>query len=130
MDIKDIDMDQLRAENPALLDKIVQDAVAAERQRVEDIDALTDPGYEELAEKAKAEGTSPADFMKALVAAKKAKGAEFLAQRKEETNAAKDVAGGAPQDSARTEDEQIDDIARDIAEYANSYRANGDGSMF
>ncbi len=130
MDIKDMDMEQLRAENPALLEQIMQDAVAAERQRIEDIDALTDPGYEELAQKAKAEGTTPTDFVKMLVAAKKAKGAEFLAQRKTETEPAKDIAGGAPQDSAKNEDDEIEAVAKEIAGYAMDYAGNKDESMF
>lgn len=130
MDIKDINMDQLRAENPALLEQIQQDAVAAERQRQEDIDALTDPGYEELAAKAKADGTSPADFVKQLVAAKKQKGTDFLDNRRKETAPAKDVAGGTPTDEKQKEQAEIEANAKEIAEYAKAYAGNDNEGMF
>lgn len=130
MDIKDINMDQLRAENPALLEQIRQDAVAAERQRQEDIDALTDPGYEELAAKAKADGTSPADFVKQLVAAKKQKGTDFLDNRRKETAPAKDVLGGTPNDEKQKEQAEIEANAKEIAEYAKAYAGNDNEGMF
>lgn len=130
MDIKDINMDQLRAENPALLEQIQQNAVAAERQRQDEIDALTDPGYEELAAHAKANGTSPADFMKQLVAAKKAKGAGFMAARQQETAPAQNVVGGAPADNRKTEEQEIQDNANDIAAYAKEYMGSNDATMY
>ena len=130
MDIKDINVDQLRAENPALLEQIQQTAIAAERQRQEDIDALTDPGYEELAAKAKADGTSAMDFHKQLIAAKKQKGTDFLNNRKEETAPAKDVAGGAPTDDKQTEQAEIEANAKEIAAYAAAYAGNDSEGLF
>ena len=130
MDIKDITMDQLRDENPALLEQIRQDAVAAERQRQDEIDALTDPGYEELAAKAKADGTSSADFVKQLVAAKKQKGADFMQQRKNETAPAKDVAGGSPDDGKRTDEDEIEANAKEIAAFAKAYAGSDNEGMF
>ena len=130
MDIKDINVDQLRAENPALLEQIQQAAIAAERQRQEDIDALTDPGYEELAAKAKAAGTSAMDFHKQLITAKKQKGTNFLNNRKEETSPAKDVAGGAPTDDKQTEQAEIEANAKEIAAYAKAYAGNDNEGMF
>lgn len=130
MDIKDITMDQLRDENPALLEQIRQDAVSAERQRQDEIDALTDPGYEELAAKAKANGTSSADFVKQLVAAKKQKGADFMQQRKNETAPAKDVAGGSPDDGKRTDEDEIEANAKEIAAFAKAYAGSDNEGMF
>lgn len=130
MDIKDINVDQLRAENPALLEQIQQAAIAAERQRQEDIDALTDPGYEELAAKAKADGTSAMDFHKQLIAAKKQKGADFLKNRKEETTPAKDVAGGASTDDKQNEQAEIEANAKEIAAYAKAYAGSDNEGMF
>ena len=130
MDIKDINLDQLRAENPALLEQIQQSAIAAERARQDEIDALTDPGYEELAAKAKADGTSPADFVKQLVQAKKAMGAGFMTARRQETAPAQDVTGGAPADNRKTEEQEIQENAKAIAEYAKGYAGIGDATMY
>ena len=129
MDIKDINVDQLREENPALLNQIVQDAVNAERERINDIDALTDPGYEELAQQAKADGKSASEFVKMLVAAKKQKGADFIKARKDETAQAASVAGGAPGDN-ETDEEKILAAAKEIAGYAMGYSSNNDEGMF
>lgn len=130
MDIKDINVDQLRAENPALLEQIQQSAVAAERARQDEIDALTDPGYEELAAQAKANGTSPADFVKQLVQAKKAKGAGFMAARQQETAPAQNVPGGEPASNHKTEEQEIQDNAKVVAEYAKQYAGSGNETMF
>ena len=85
-----------------------------ERARISDIDALTVPGYEAMAEEAKAAGTSAIDFQKQVVAAMKKKGADFIKARQDETAPAKDVAGGAPKDSARDEEEELKDAAKGI----------------
>lgn len=130
MDIKDINVDQLRAENPALLEQIQQNAVAAERARQDEIDALTDPGYEELAAQAKANGTSPADFVKQLVQAKKAKGAGFMAARQQETAPAQNIPGGEPASNHKTEEQEIQDNAKAVAEYAKQYAGSGNETMF
>ena len=64
MDIKELNVDQLRAENPALLEQIQQAAIEADRQRQEDIDAITPPTaeYQAMAAEAKKNGTSAMDF--------------------------------------------------------------------
>ena len=118
MELDNLTMDQLRDGNPALLDEIQQNAVAAERARIADIDALTDPGYEELAEQAKASGTSAMDFHKQIIAAKKQKGNDFMQARQTETAPAAQVAGGTPTDNQKTEEQEIADNAKDIADYA------------
>lgn len=130
MDIKDINVDRLRAENPALLEQIRNSAVEAERKRQSDIDALTDPGYEDLAAKAKADGTSAEDFVKQLVQAKKAKGTAFLTARQNETKPAEAVKGGAAEDSKRTEEDEIEANAKEIAAYAQAIAGNNNESMF
>lgn len=130
MDIKDINLDQLRAENPALFDQITQGAVSAERQRIEDIDALTLPGYEDMAEEAKANGTSAMDFQRQVVQAQKQKGKDFIANRQHETTPANNVPGSAAQGNTKTEDQEIQDFAKDIAKYANAYSGNGDTGMY
>ena len=99
---------------------IRQDAVNAERERLSDIDALTIPGYEEMASEAKANGTSVIDFQKQIVAAMKQKGTDFLAARKEEVAPAQEVAGDAPV-SGKSEEQEINELAKSIAEFASMY---------
>lgn len=132
MDIKDINLDQLRAENPALLTEIQQSAVAAERERIADIDALTLPGYEEMAAKAKSDGISAMDFQKQVVQAAKQKGTDFMNKRKKETAAADGVKGGEPNDNGKTEAQEIEDFVKEMVGYAKEYTAvdHGNDGMF
>ena len=126
-EIKDISEEELRAENPALFTQVQQAAVAAERTRLSDIDALTVPGYEDMAEQAKATGMSAMDFHKQIVAEQKKKGANFLQARQQETAAAADVTGGTPTDNAKTEEQEIQDNAKAVAEFAKQFAPDGDG---
>lgn len=128
MELDNLTLEQLREGNPALLEQIKQNAVDAERERLSDIDALTVPGYEDLATKAKAEGTSAMDFQKQIVAAMKQKGNDFLEARQRETAPAQEVVGGEPSNT-KTEEQEIQDNAKLIAEYAKGYTATGD-TMF
>lgn len=130
MDIKDLNLETLLAENPALIEQIQQNAVSAERQRQDDIDALTLPGYEQMAADAKANGTSAMDFQRQLVAAMKQKGSTFMQQRQMETAPAKNVAGGAPQDEKHNEAQELESAAKDIAEFAKAYNGGSNVSMF
>lgn len=123
-------VEQLREANPALLAQVQQDAVNAERERLSDIDALTVPGYEEMAEQAKASGMSAMDFHKQIVAARKKQGENFIQARAQETAPAKDVAGGAPADNQRTEQQEIDDNAKAIAELAKEFSGYGLDGMY
>lgn len=129
-EIKDISEEELRAENPALYEQVQQAAVTAERTRLSDIDALTMPGYEDLAEKAKADGTSALDFQKQVVTAMKQKGHDFMDARKAETVPAKAVRGEAAETGLETEEQAIKSNADDVARYASEYVANGDNSMY
>jgi len=129
MDIKDINLDQLRQENPALYNEITQDAIAAARKGIEDIDALTLPGYEAMAEEAKANGTSVLDFNRQLVQAQKQKPKDFIANRQKETAPAATVPGSAPQ-GGKNEEQEILDSAKEIAEYAKEFSSNNKEGMF
>ena len=130
MEIKDITMEQLRDENPALYEQVRQDAVAAERSRLEEIDALTMPGYEEMASEAKANGTSAMDFQKQIVAAMKKKGKAFIEARQQETAPAQDVTGEAPADDKKTEEQALQEAAKAVADFAATYSANTADGMF
>jgi ATP-dependent Clp endopeptidase proteolytic subunit ClpP len=129
MELENLTMDQLRDGNPALFAQVQQSAVAAERERLDEIDALTVPGYEEMAAQAKANGTSAMDFHKQIVAARKQKGNEFVEARQRETEPVKNVSGGAPADN-RNEEQEIQDAANEIAKYASAYTGNAAEGMF
>ena len=126
MEIKDITMEQLREGNPGLFEQVRQEAVSAERERLEAIDALTMPGYEDLAERAKAEGMSAEAFCKELVKARKQKGNDFLEARTRETAPAQAVTGGAAEDETN-EAEEAEKMAKSIAEYAKDYTGGANG---
>ena len=117
MEIKDITRDQLLAENPALAEEIRNSAIQAERERMEEIDALCVPGYEAMAEEAKKNGTSAVDFQKSIVKAMKEKGNTFMTQRAQETAPAANVAGGSASDTAKTEEEELKAFTEEIKGY-------------
>lgn len=129
MDINELTVDMLVQQAPALVDEIRQSAIAAERERVADIESLTMPGYEELAEQAKANGTSAMDFHKQLAAAMRQKGKEFMESRKAETIAAAQVAGQSASDNTVDEAKILADNANEIAAYAKAF-SRVDGGMY
>ena len=118
MELGNITLEQLREGNPALYEQVQQAAVDAERERLSDIDALTIPGYEQMATEAKENGTSVMDFQKQLVAAMKQKGRDFMAARAQETAPAAEVAGGDPVSNTPTEEDEIKAEAKKIADMA------------
>ena len=134
-EIKDITREELFAENPAVANQIAQDAVAAERQRIQDIDDLTMQGYEEMAATAKADGTSALDFQKQIVKAQREKGKKFLQQRKEELAPTEDVKGGAAEDTdtqtkQKAEEKEINDYADAFANAAADLYDGMGGTMY
>lgn len=127
MEIKDITMDQLRDENRALYDQIMNAGIESERQRMLDIETLTDEGFEEMAAQAKEQGTSAMDFHKQMIAQKKQKAKAYVNARAMETAPAQQVAAGAAEDDAKTETkaEAEDEEAKAIAEAAESMTVSG-----
>ncbi len=130
MELKELTAEEIKAQNPALFNQMRESAFQEERQRVEDIDALTLPGYESMAAEAKKNGTSALEFQKQVVAAQKKKGSDFLQQRKAETKDAQDVKGSVAPSGQQNEQQEIDAFAKDIAAYANGYRGSNDASMY
>ncbi|NLV58694.1 MAG: Clp protease ClpP [Clostridiales bacterium] len=129
-DIKEITMEDLKAENPGLYESIMRGGSEAERQRMQEIDDLTPPGYEALALEAKEKGTSPIDFQKQVVKAQREKAAKFVDDRKAETAPSVEVAGEASDNGSSDPDAELKKAAAEIAEYAKAYRASADGGMF
>lgn len=132
MDIKDLTLEDLQAQNPALFQSVMSAGSQQERQRIQEIDDLTPMGYEDEAQKAKADGTSAMDFHKQIVKAQREKGAQFLAKRQKETQPAAEVPGGASEDAGGKGDAEkaIQDNAKEVAAFAKAYSNKPDGGMY
>lgn len=126
MEIKELTGEQLLAENPALVEEIRQQAVTAERQRIQDIMDAKMTGYDEMAEKAIKDGTDANTFMRQMIADAKKKPADFLANRQKETAPAQKVTGGAAEDE-EDEDSKIKAEAKKIADAAQEYMGGNHG---
>lgn len=128
MDIQNLTNEELLAGNPALHAAVMQAGAQAERQRIEEIDALTPAGYEKMAADAKSNGMSAGDYLKSIIKAQREKGEQFMNGRKKETEPAAKVTGGAAEMNTGNEDEAAK-AAKEIADYAKSMSA-GSSSMF
>ena len=127
-ELRDATAEQLRQENPTLAQAIANDAVTAERERVREITALTRKGekWQTMAKKAIADGTSAADFLKAVIAEEEKQGQEYLDTRRNELEAANRVGAGDSKDNDKDDAEaKTDKAAKDIAELAKSMNADG-----
>ncbi len=130
MDITNMTPEQLRSENAALYESIMQAGGAQERQRLQDIDDLTPAGYEAMAREAKENGTSAMDYHKAIIKAQREKGQQFIIQRTAETAAASTIRGGASEEAAGDAEQEISANAREIAAFAKASHASLDGGMY
>lgn len=130
MEIKNATPEMVMAENPELHSQIMQAGAAAERERIQDIDDMTPPGYEEMAQKAKADGTSAMDYHKAVVKMQRQKGAEYLKERQQETAPAAKVEAGEPKDmDGESEKNAIEANAKAVAQLAANLGALKLGGM-
>lgn len=120
-EIKDITMQELEAQNPGL----VSEVIAKERERVQEIDALTPAGYEQMAKDAKEKGTSAAEYLKMIVKAQKEKGAEFMNARTNEVKPGEQVPGGEPGNNDPAADMKA--FAKEMGEYAKAMSAGNEG---
>ena len=127
MEIKDLTLEQLRAENPGLVESIMQSAATQERERVQDIDDLTPAGYEEMAAQAKADGTSSMDYHKAIIKAQREKAGRFLEDRKAETQQSANVQGGAAEDTVTNDEDEMKSFASEMAAIAKDMHVDFNG---
>lgn len=125
-ELRNATAEQLQQENPALAQSIAENAVAAERSRIQEIDALTPEGaeYAQMAREAKANGTSAADFLKSVIARQSKARQDYLTNRQRETEAANHVGGGDASDNDDDNGAKIDSAAKEIAEIAKGMNAN------
>lgn len=107
-----MDLDTLKAEHPDLVQAIRDEALKAERDRIASIDALTLPGFEDLAAKAKfEEALDPSAFAMKMVEAQKASGKTYFAKASAD---AKELDGLGTEGSASglAEQDDVDAEAR------------------
>lgn len=133
MEIKDVTLEQLRAENPTLHSQIMQAGAQQERERIQEIDDLTPNGeeYAEMAAQAKANGTTAMDYHKQLVKHQREKGKKFLDDRRKETEPAKKVEGGSSEmNDGKTAKQELDDHAKEMADIAKQMYPDGMGGMY
>ena len=127
-ELKDATAEQLHQENPTLAQAIESAAVSAERERVKQINALTRKGekWQAMAKKAIEDGTSAADFLKAVIAEEEKQGQEYLDTRRKELEASNKIGAGDSKDNDKDDVEaKTDKAAKDIAELAKSMTADG-----
>ena len=122
MDLKNATAEQLGQENPELAAEIARQAVAAERQRTQEIDDMTPPGdsWRAMAEQAKADGTSAMDYHKQVVARQKAQNKAWLDQRGKETEQVGQVGAGDAKDADDDLQAKQDKTAKELAALADS----------
>ena len=108
----------------------MQAGAAAERERISAIDDMTLAGYEQMAQEAKQNGTSAADYCKMIVKAQREKGAGYLASRQKETAPAEKIKGEASTDHKATEDDEMKAYAKEITQYAKDMRMEATGGMY
>ena len=127
MDIKELTREDLERENPGLVQAIIQDAMKAERERVEDIKDMTVPGYEEIRDKAIKDGVSATEYTKLIVAAMREKRTQYVTDRAKETAECDKVEGGAAEAQEPSEDDKIKAYATEMAKLCGEVETRGSG---
>lgn len=124
-ELRNATAEQLENENPELAKAIANDAITQERERVKKIKALTRKGekWQQMADKAIADGTSAADFLEMVIAEEGKGRAAYLDGRQKETEASGKVGGG---DSGDNDDKEADSDreAKKLADLADSMDVN------
>jgi ATP-dependent protease ClpP protease subunit len=104
------DAAELMKAYPGLTNEIREEAAQAERKRIESIDALALPGFEEIISKAKKDGTQTAGSVAmAIIMAQKEKGQTYLDKAKDDAEAANSVNSEAAPEAEGKETEQSDE---------------------
>lgn len=104
------DAAELMKAYPDLTNEIREEAAQAERKRIESIDALALPGFEEIISNAKKDGTQTAGSVAmAIIMAQKEKGQTYLDKAKGDAEAANSVNSEAAPEAEGKETEQSDE---------------------
>ena len=122
MEIGEITREQLMAGNRDVYEAILREGADAERARIQEIDDMTLPGYEQMAAEAKQNGTGAMAFYKEMVKASRQKGRDYLAAREQETAKEKDVKASAAEDDKPDDEAELKAFAQAMGEMAKDSR--------
>ena len=122
MEIGEITREQLMAGNRDVYEAILREGADAERARIQEIDDMTLPGYEQMAAEAKQNGTGAMAFYKEMVKASRQKGRDYLAAREQETAKEKDVKASAAEDDRPDDEAELKAFAQAMGEMAKDSR--------
>lgn len=122
MEIGEITKEQLMAGNRDVYEAILREGADAERARIQEIDDMTLPGYEQMAAEAKQNGTGAMAFYKEMVKASRQKGRDYLAAREQETAKEKDVKASAAEDDKPDDVAELKAFAKEMGEMAKDSR--------
>jgi ATP-dependent protease ClpP protease subunit len=99
-------LEELTAAYPELMAQAMTQAATAERERIQSIEDMALPGFEDIVEKAKADPTATAaDVATAIVAKQRASGNAWMAQARDDATRGKanEVAGAAVPEKGKDE---------------------------
>ena len=130
MELKDMTPEQLMQACPELYNTVTARGAESERQRMEEIDALTPPGYAAAAAEAKRTGESAMDYYKRIVQMQHEKGEAYLQQRGQEVAQSRQVTGGDAKDHDGDDEADMEACAKEIAGYARAYCSGGTDGMY
>ncbi|BAQ11455.1 phage protein [Bacillus sp. OxB-1] len=106
-----MDLETLRNEHPDLVNQIVEEAVANERRRIQDIENIAVPGSEEIINKAKFEsGISAADTAMEILKNEKTKKTTLLNNIKQDAEPLNEIESGASPQKNENVDSFVDNI--------------------
>ncbi|MBR3740528.1 MAG: Clp protease ClpP [Clostridia bacterium] len=125
-ELKDATAEMLNTENPTLARSIAEEAVKAERERIQQIEDMTPPGadYAQMKAEAMRSGTGAGEYLKMVVARQKEKAGGYMAARTKETASAKEVTGGSAADQDESPEAKENKWAKDVAELARDMDAD------
>lgn len=128
MEIREITAEQLQQGNPTLYNDLIQRGQNVERERIQQIEAMTADGFEAMAQEAKQKGTSAAEFLMQVVSEQQKRRKYFLNERQNETAPAQQVTGGdAADNDGKNEAEEISQNAKEMAEIAKDLHTGNAG---
>lgn len=124
-ELKDATAEMLNTENPELARSIAEQAVNAERERIQQIEDMTPPGadYAQMKAEAMRNGTSTGEYLKMVVAKQKEKAGGYMTARTKETASAKEVTGGGAADQDETPEAKENKWAKEVADLARGMDA-------
>ncbi|WJZ69986.1 Clp protease [Vibrio phage PVP-XSN] len=121
---KPMNLEELKAKHPDLYNQILNDGKKAgeeaERTRIQSIEDMAMPGYEDLVNKAKFESPMAADALAVeMIKAQKQKGKNFLNNRQEDANDLSDInADVETTDPNKTQSQQDEEKVKNYAAIA------------